>query len=104
MDWTTCGHFDTQEDAQAALDSGTLPRPEFLDGDGDGIACEDAFGSSGSSPAGTVTLPSTGSGAATAGTPSSLAAGLGVLAAIVFSMAWAARLREEHNRFARFLR
>jgi hypothetical protein len=43
-DYTTCGHFETQADAQAALDAGNLPHPEFLDGDGDGIACEDAFG------------------------------------------------------------
>jgi hypothetical protein len=57
-DYTTCGHFETQADAQAALDSGILPNPEFLDGDGDGIACEEAFVTQGATQ-----LPNTGSGA-----------------------------------------
>jgi PAS domain-containing protein len=40
VDPTSCGHFETREDAQAALDA----RPELaitLDSDGDGIACEE---------------------------------------------------------------
>jgi len=44
VDQTSCGHYETQADAQAALDSGTVPNPEHLDPDGDGVACEDAFG------------------------------------------------------------
>jgi hypothetical protein len=39
-DRVSCGFFETQEDAQTALDD----RPELadvLDGDGDGIACEE---------------------------------------------------------------
>jgi len=45
-DYVSCGHFETQADAQAALDSGTLDENgrASLDGDGDGIACEVAFG------------------------------------------------------------
>ena len=43
VDPTSCGHFETQADAQAAFDSGDLPDPENLDWDGDGIACEEAF-------------------------------------------------------------
>lgn len=44
-DYVSCGHFETQADAQAALDAGTLDEigMQSLDGDGDGIACEDAF-------------------------------------------------------------
>lgn len=40
VDSTSCGHFETQEDAQAALDA----RPKLssvLDSDGNGIACEE---------------------------------------------------------------
>lgn len=40
VDRASCGHFDTQEDAQTALDE----NPELvttLDSDGDGIACEE---------------------------------------------------------------
>lgn len=40
VDPTSCGHFETREDAQAALDA----RPELaitLDSDGDGIACKE---------------------------------------------------------------
>ncbi len=39
-DYASCGHFETQEDAQAALEE----NPELattLDSDGDGIACEE---------------------------------------------------------------
>jgi hypothetical protein len=44
-DYVSCGHFETQEDAQEALDTGSLDElgRQSLDGDGDGIACEDAF-------------------------------------------------------------
>jgi hypothetical protein len=63
-DYTTCGHFETKADAQEALESGLLPYPEFLDGDGDGIACEEAF----EQPArvSVTTLPSTGIGSSDA--------------------------------------
>lgn len=46
-DYVSCGHFETQADAQEALE--TIP-PELrpnLDGDSDGIACEDAFDETG---------------------------------------------------------
>ncbi len=56
-DYASCGHFASQAAAQQVLDSGTLPNPESLDWDGDGIACEDVFGASG-----VTTLPSTGAG------------------------------------------
>lgn len=44
VDPVSCGHFDSQEAAQTALDQlleGDLGR-DSLDSDGDGIACEDA--------------------------------------------------------------
>jgi hypothetical protein len=71
MDYTTCGHFESQASAQEALESGLLPNPSLLDGDGDGIACEDAFEMSAgntvtaqpTAPApGAVLLPKTGTG------------------------------------------
>jgi hypothetical protein len=43
MDYTSCGHFESQASAQEALDSGLVADPALLDGDGDGIACENAF-------------------------------------------------------------
>lgn len=43
-DYVSCGHFENQADAQAFFDSREISNPEVLDGDGDGIACEDAFG------------------------------------------------------------
>ncbi len=43
VDPTSCGHFETWEDAQAALDDPDFPNRENLDPDGDGIACESAF-------------------------------------------------------------
>jgi hypothetical protein len=64
-DYVSCGHFETQEDAQEALDSGQLDENgrQSLDGDGDGIACERAFETTGGSvPA---ALPGTGTGAGT---------------------------------------
>ena len=77
-DPTSCGHFETQEDAQAAYNSGDLPEPENLDADGDGIVCEfrwgevetDAGGSSADgADTGTdvVVLPDTGAGTAAMG-------------------------------------
>jgi hypothetical protein len=71
-DYTSCGHFESQEGAQAALDSGLLDElgVQSLDGDGDGIACEDAFASAPdaevvSAPAtGVTSLPRTGTGPA----------------------------------------
>jgi hypothetical protein len=44
VDPTSCGHFDTWEEAQAALEDPTTPNPENLDPDDDGVACESAFG------------------------------------------------------------
>jgi hypothetical protein len=44
VDPTSCGHFDTWEDAQAALEDPETPNPEHLDPDDDGVACESAFG------------------------------------------------------------
>ena len=75
---TSCGHYATQEDAQEAFDSGTLPDPQNLDADGDGIVCEFRWGEvepddSGAPTGGTetesvvVALPATGTGAAAAG-------------------------------------
>lgn len=69
-DYVSCGHFETQADAQMVLDSGHLDANGVgsLDGDGDGIACEDAFasgnpeGAASTSPAPVTTLPKTGSG------------------------------------------
>ena len=63
-DYASCGSFVSQAAAQQVLDAGTLPNPEALDWDGDGIACEDVFGT-----AGITTLPSTGSGSMSAGNP-----------------------------------
>ncbi|MDQ3654960.1 MAG: excalibur calcium-binding domain-containing protein [Chloroflexota bacterium] len=65
VDPTSCGHFETQEDVQVALDEGSVPNPENLDGDGDGIACEDAFGEQDEpvvEETTVVRLPSTGVG------------------------------------------
>lgn len=69
-DYVSCGHFETQADAQEALDSGNLDElgRQSLDGDGDGIACENAFDTT--EPAtdtdqettGVVRLPNTGTG------------------------------------------
>jgi hypothetical protein len=44
IDRTSCGHFKTWEDSQAALDDPEFPGREVLDPDEDGIACESAFG------------------------------------------------------------
>ncbi len=43
-DPTSCGHFETWEDAQAALEDPSTTNPEHLDPDDDGVACESAFG------------------------------------------------------------
>jgi hypothetical protein len=61
-DYVSCGHFETQEDAQELLESGLLDENgrQSLDGDGNGIACEHTFGTSGESAP--VALPKTGSG------------------------------------------
>lgn len=57
-DYTSCGHFETQEDAQELLDSGLLDElgRQSLDGDGNGIACEGVFGDDTAEP--TVPAPS----------------------------------------------
>lgn len=76
VDRASCGHFDTQDDAHAALDE----NPELattLDNDGDGIACEtlpkgtgDETSTTGgeTTTSGTsgraIALPNTGAGAA----------------------------------------
>jgi hypothetical protein len=44
IDRTSCGHFETWEDAQAALEDPNFPNRETLDPDDDGVACESAFG------------------------------------------------------------
>ncbi|HEV2127406.1 MAG TPA: excalibur calcium-binding domain-containing protein, partial [Thermomicrobiales bacterium] len=44
VDPVSCGHFETQADAQAYFDSTELDDPSVLDPDGDGIACEFRFG------------------------------------------------------------
>lgn len=44
IDRTSCGHFETWEDAQAALETPDFPNRETLDPDDDGVACESAFG------------------------------------------------------------
>ena len=78
IDPTSCGHFETQEGAQEAFDSGDLPDPENLDADGDGIVCEfrwdegetDTSGpSTDGADTGTnvVALPDTGVGTAATG-------------------------------------
>lgn len=69
-DYVSCGHFDSQESAQAALDSGDLDElgMQSLDGDGDGIACDVRWGepvaapAPGPAPTGVATLPNTGTG------------------------------------------
>lgn len=66
-DYVSCGHFDSQESAQEMLDSGDLDElgEQSLDGDADGIACEDAFdtGEAEAAPADVARLPNTGTGA-----------------------------------------
>ena len=101
VDPTTCGHFETQADAQAALDSGGLPHPEYLDGDGDGIACEIRWADAGGEATGeTVALPNTGSGAgqdARTASPEALlflgAALTAIVAALVPRCGMVARMR-----------
>lgn len=74
-DYVSCGHFESQEDAQQVLDSGTLDENGIasLDPDGNGVACEDAFATGGAdetmdtAPASVVSLPNTGSGAIATG-------------------------------------
>lgn len=44
IDPTSCGHFETWEDAQAALKDPATTNAENLDPDSDGVACESAFG------------------------------------------------------------
>jgi hypothetical protein len=69
-DYVSCGHFETQADAQEVLDSGNLDElgRQSLDGDGDGIACEDAFDATAPTAdtdqetRGAVRLPNTGTG------------------------------------------
>jgi len=70
-DYVSCGHFETQEDAQELLESGLLDENgrQSLDGDGNGIACEHAFGTSGGSAP--VALPKTGSGSSASDAASS---------------------------------
>lgn len=50
VDPTSCGHFESQEDATEALHSGELANPEPLDPDGDGIACETRWSTDPGSP------------------------------------------------------
>ena len=45
-DYTSCGHFENQQGAQETLDEDPA-LAEVLDGDGDGIACEEAFNDDG---------------------------------------------------------
>lgn len=59
-DPSSCGHFDSQADAQAAFDAGEVAQPENLDPDGNGIVCEFAFDKD--RDGSKVTLPKTGSG------------------------------------------
>lgn len=72
-DYASCGHFETQADAQAALDSGQLEHPSFLDSDGDGYACEFRFGEMNAPETGTseiaqpIALPNTGAGTTAGG-------------------------------------
>jgi hypothetical protein len=80
-DSVSCGHFETQADAQEVLDGGTLDDlgVQSLDGDGNGIACETAFGEPAApepaAPATTVvSLPNTGTGPTAAPGGSALAA------------------------------
>lgn len=61
-DPTSCGHFESQEDAQAAFDAGEVSEPENLDADGDGVVCEFAFGDDRDTEGNPVALPSTGIG------------------------------------------
>lgn len=77
-DHTSCGHFDTQASAQEVLDAGTLEDPSVLDADGDGIACERAFGFT--ETAQVTTLPATGVG-------TSDVAGTGIVAGTLIALA-----------------
>jgi hypothetical protein len=61
-DLSSCGHFDSQADAQAAFDAGEVAQTENLDPDGNGIVCELAFDNDRDGT--TVTLPKTGMGRA----------------------------------------
>ena len=87
VDPVSCGHFETQADAQAYFDSTDLPDPSVLDPDGDGIACEFRFGevnggngeapgSGQEAPAEVVALPNTGTGTAVPGSDQVFLAGL----------------------------
>lgn len=87
VDPVSCGHFETQADAQAYFDSTDLPDPSVLDPDGDGIACEFPFGevnggngeapgSGQEAPAEVVALPNTGTGTAGPGSGQVFLAGL----------------------------
>ncbi len=49
IDVGACGVYDSQADAQAALDADPSLAPE-LDGDGNGVACEGGFDSPGTGP------------------------------------------------------
>lgn len=72
VDPVSCGHFETQTDAQTYFETYDLDDPSVLDPDGDGIACEFRFGevttgdevSDGAAE--TIALPNTGAGTATA--------------------------------------
>jgi hypothetical protein len=69
-DYTSCGHFETQAAAQEVLDAGLVDDPSVLDADGDGIACEFAFGGSeDGTTEGVRELPATGIGVAPAAGP-----------------------------------
>lgn len=71
VDPVSCGHFETQADAQAYFDTYELDDPSVLDPDGDGYACEFRFGEVNPSGTGTnetsetsqpIALPNTGAG------------------------------------------
>lgn len=88
-DYASCGHFASQAAAQQVLDSGTLPNPEALDWDGDGIACEDVFGTES-----VTSLPKTGGGPTRVADSPALSL---LFAALFLTVAGAALARRRHS-------
>lgn len=84
-DYVSCGHFDTQADAQAALDAGNLDANGVasLDSDGDGYACETRFGE----PAAEATVPVSVQALPRTGTAPVAAADTGMLVLAGLAMA-----------------
>lgn len=98
VDPVSCGHFESQEDAQAYFDEYQLDDPSVLDPDGDGIACEFAFDEEASSGGDTdettevVALPKTGAGTAATGDQSNHVLAVTLMLASAMAMGMQRRL------------